>query len=477
MNTSLIVSFAALAVFVATVPGTASAQLGKDGQKCVTTLHKDGSRVASSYAKQLATCLSEAQRGTIVDLPACVAADLDENSAKAVTKGDEDASRRCTEQPPAFGIPLSFDDTISEAAEVHTVGLFDDLFGDTPAVAGTAEGDACQASALKEAQDLASSYAKAFNKCVKIALKEGADESDALAACLAPDLTKAVEKLSSNITRQCEGVSPADALPGECSSENDATVAGCIAGRTRCRACREAATFAALEGEDECELFDDGAANDSCGFPVTLSGNAIVFNGSDDRVEGASVWILEHPDRSVITDAAGYFEFPDLREGEEITLVLEHPDYHPIQNGTVRLGATGASLVTFQAVPWAIYDALAGLLGIVPDEVNACQMVTTVTRVGKSLYDPGAHGEVGAKVKIDPPVSPDHGPIYFNSSVLPQPGRPNTSDDGGVLYVQMPPGEYLWSAHKGLAVFTRIKSTCRAGLLVNASPPWGLQKH
>ena len=477
MNKRLIASFAALVALVAAAPGTASAQLSKDGQKCVTTLHKDGTKVASSYAKQLATCLSDAHKGDVVDLPACVAADLDENTVKAVTKGGDDASKRCTEVPPAFGIPLSFDDTISEAAEVHTAGLFADLLGDTPAVAGTDDGNACQASALKEAQGLASSYAKAFNKCVKTVLKDGADESDALATCLSPDLTKEMEKLSSNITKQCEGVSPAVALPGDCSGETDASVAACIATRTRCRACREAATFAAVEGTDECELFDDGALNDSCEFPVTLSGNAIVFNGSDDRVEGASVWILEHPDRSVITDVEGYFEFPDLGEGEEITLVLEHPDYHPIQNGTVRLGATGASLVTFQAVPWATFDALAGLLGIVPDDVNACQMVTTVTRVGKSLYDPGAHGEVGAKVKIDPPVTSDHGPIYFNSSVLPQRGLPNTSDDGGVLYVQMPLGEYLWSAHKGAAVFTRIKSTCRAGLLVNASPPWGLQKH
>ena len=36
---------------------------------------------------------------------------------------------------------------------------------------------------------------------------------------------------------------------------------------------------------------------------------------------------------------------------------------------------------------------------IEPDESQYCQMVTTVTRVGKSIYDAGAHGEAGATVE------------------------------------------------------------------------------
>lgn len=40
-----------------------------------------------------------------------------------------------------------------------------------------------------------------------------------------------------------------------------------------------------------------------------------------------------------------------------------------------------------------------------------------VSVLGKTLYDPGAHGEAGAIVQIDPPVPAGHGPIYFNTSV------------------------------------------------------------
>jgi hypothetical protein len=117
------------------------------------------------------------------------------------------------------------------------------------------------------------------------------------------------------------------------------------------------------------------------------------------------------------------------------------------------------------------------LLGTEPDEVNRCQMVTTVTRVGRSIYDPGAHGEAGAIVTTVPPLPAEHGPIYFNAFVLPDRSLTETSEDGGVLSIQVPPGEYVWTARKPGAMISRIKSKCRAGFLVNASPPWGLQTH
>jgi hypothetical protein len=184
----------------------------------------------------------------------------------------------------------------------------------------------------------------------------------------------------------------------------------------------------------------------------------------------------EHPDRHVTTGLDGHFVFDGLEEGSEATVVLSHPDYHAIQTGTIKLGSRGIDRVTFQAVIFDIYDILAALLGVVPDDANLCQMVTTVTRVGKSIYDPGAHGEDGVTVTLDPPLAADHGPIYFNSSVLPDRALTQTSDDGGVLS-QVPPGEYTWTAHKAGAVFSRIKMKCRVGYLVNASPPKGLQRH
>jgi hypothetical protein len=243
-----------------------------------------------------------------------------------------------------------------------------------------------------------------------------------------------------------------------------------------CRACRIANASNGLD--IDCDLVDDGAVDDSCTFLVTLSGDAIPFDRSPDgRIEGADVSLLEHPERHVTTGADGHFVFDGLEEGSEATVVMSHPDYHAIQTGTTKLGAKGVDRVTFQAVTYDIWNALGALLQVVPDDANRCQMVTTVTRVGKSIYTPGAHGEDAVTVTLDPPLPAEHGPIYFNSSVLPDRSLVQTSDDGGVLFIQVPPGDYTWTAHKTGALFSRVKMKCRAGHLVNASPPKGLQRH
>lgn len=208
---------------------------------------------------------------------------------------------------------------------------------------------------------------------------------------------------------------------------------------------------------------------------ASVSGDAIPFNGGNRRIEGATVHILEIPEKRMVTGGDGHFAFDGIPVGSEVSLVLEHPDYHLIQTGTHVVPPEGLERITFQAVPHDVYAGLAALLGIVPDEEHACQMPTTVTRVGKSLYDPGAHGEAGATVTIEPPLPREHGPIYFNESVLPDPTRTETSEDGGVLYIQVPPGEYVLTAHKPGVEFVQLKMKCRPGVLVNASPPWGLQ--
>lgn len=207
---------------------------------------------------------------------------------------------------------------------------------------------------------------------------------------------------------------------------------------------------------------------------VTISGDAFYFNGGTEaRVEGATVTLVEDPDRQVVTDADGHFSFDGFAAGDEATFELALADYHAIQTGTLTVGDAPIEQVTFQVVHDDIYALMAEMLGITPDD-SRCQIVTTVTRVGKSLYDEGAHGEAGATVTIDPPTGED-GPIYFNSSVLPDRTLTETSDDGGVLFLQVPPGEYTLTATKAGTEFRPVKMKCRAGYLVNASPPWGLQ--
>lgn len=218
------------------------------------------------------------------------------------------------------------------------------------------------------------------------------------------------------------------------------------------------------------------AAAAGCGSDgVSVSGDAFLFNGGPEgRIAGATVTLVEDPDRQVTTAADGHFQLDGFAEGDQVTLALAFPDHHAIQTGTLTVGTAPIERVTFQVVHDAIYDLLADMLGVTPDEASRCQVVTTVTRVGKSLYDEGAHGEAGATVTIDPPTGSE-GPIYFNSSVLPDRALTETSDDGGVLFLQVPPGVYTLTATKPGVTFRPVTITCRAGFLVNASPPWGLQ--
>ena len=218
-----------------------------------------------------------------------------------------------------------------------------------------------------------------------------------------------------------------------------------------------------------------GGGDDLDGLAV--SGEAFLFNGGpglEGRVANATVTVVEHPDRQVTTAEDGHFGFDGFATGDQVTLALELANHHRIQTSTITLGADAIERVTFQVVHDAIYTLLGDMLAITPDEANRCQVVTTVTRIGRSLYDPGAHGEGGATVTIDPPTGAE-GPIYFNASVLPDRTLTETSEDGGVLFIQVPPGVYTLTATKLGVTFRPVTVTCRAGWLVNASPPWGLQ--
>lgn len=215
----------------------------------------------------------------------------------------------------------------------------------------------------------------------------------------------------------------------------------------------------------------------SCGTTATttVSGDAFDFQTGlpSGGISAAHVFVLEDPSLTTTTDAAGHFEITGVPVGSDATLVMEHPDYVLVQTGTNEVPAGGLTRVTFQAVTPSLRDALAIALHVTIDDTR-CQLVTTVTRIGRSVYDPGAHGEDGVVVTSDPPIAGAF--IYFNSSVFPDPTLTQTSDDGGTLFVNVAPGEYTWTATKAGATFRQVRLNCRAGVLVNAAPPWGLQR-
>lgn len=214
---------------------------------------------------------------------------------------------------------------------------------------------------------------------------------------------------------------------------------------------------------------------------LRVSGNVFAFGpgGSNGRLPGAVIRTLEHPERCTVAGVDGAFALGGFTEGERVTLTMDHMGFAPIQTGTHTLPAQGIERITFQAPVWEIFHVMA-MTSLIRPHADRCQIASTVTQLGVSLYDaPPSHGEAGATVTIEPHPDAMTGPVYFQyhgpSLILPDPHLRETTRDGGVLFLNVPPGDYVLTAHKVGTRFTQVSARCRAGVLVNASPPWGLQ--
>jgi len=231
--------------------------------------------------------------------------------------------------------------------------------------------------------------------------------------------------------------------------------------------------------QDDSTASVDGSSDDAGGLAaIEVSGDAFAFTlpGTPyGLIDDATISILEQPELVTQSDAMGHFVLTGVPPGSEATFVIEAEGFPPARTKTFTIpDADPLERVTFQVPDDALFDALAALLMIEVDP-GACQLVTTVTRVGKSLYDEGAHGEAGATVTLEPAISAEHGPVYFGEDVVPDPSLTETTEDGGVLFHNVPVGTYVMRAQKDGVTFEDVTMKCEAGVLVNASPPYGLQ--
>lgn len=204
--------------------------------------------------------------------------------------------------------------------------------------------------------------------------------------------------------------------------------------------------------------------------PAAISGVIRIFGPPGGPLAGATITILEHPDLSAVSDEDGRYTLPEVPAGD-VTLVMQAEGYPENQLGTQTLEGADLDGCDFQAVSAGVYDIFAMLTESTPDPAR-CQISTTITRYFEGGL-PTVHGEPGATATIEPAVSSE--PIYFNADVLPTPGLVETTVDGGVVWTNVEPGKYVLSAHKGELPFKDVRIWCRAGVLVNAAPPRGLQ--
>lgn len=255
-----------------------------DQQRCIGALNRDGDRVAAAQAKESLACLKLAGKGELVTTAeTCLTADANLKVAAKKGKTSADDTKFCA-IPPPFGHAGA--DRVNAVAQQGELNLIADVFGSAPDLAWVACADSlerckCQSEVLKGVEKTAKAQRRQFVRCKKAHLpiaSAAADlarcvdnlaTSDSIAAARASGgkIDKIVAELGAAITRRCDAPAVIDALfPGTCNGQAGTGLRDCLADRSSCRVCQ---TFNDMdELAVDCDVFDDGTANGSCGGSV-----------------------------------------------------------------------------------------------------------------------------------------------------------------------------------------------------------------
>lgn len=231
------------------------------------------------------------------------------------------------------------------------------------------------------------------------------------------------------------------------------------------------------------------AGNARAADTVTISGNAyaFIFAGNVDRLEGAVIKVEEFPELQTTAGPNGAYSL-EVPDDADVTPYATFPGYYPVHDQTFHTRGKDLNQVNFQMPQQAIAEALAGIVSAETTgepgskRMTKCGIVSTFfQKEGRSFldfddfHDFRPHGVIGATATMRNAAGEEVvSPIYFNSSVIPDPNQPSSSRDGGVLWPNVPEGVYTITAQHDTARFSQFQATCKAGRLVNANPPWGL---
>lgn len=212
---------------------------------------------------------------------------------------------------------------------------------------------------------------------------------------------------------------------------------------------------------------------------VTISGRAYAFNHMSTYLEGATIKVRELPDLAATTDANGDYvlEVPD---GANVTPYIVPPEgYNEIDLQTFHTRGENIENANFQTPGDLEYFGLAAILSVpfgADGRPDQCVIVTTASARNvrgvpyETFHERTPHGVAGATAGTLPAVP---GPTYFNESVIPDPSETSTSEDGGIIWTEVPAGTYRIYALHPTTRFASFLATCENGRVVNANPPWG----
>lgn len=201
-------------------------------------------------------------------------------------------------------------------------------------------------------------------------------------------------------------------------------------------------------------------------------------------VPGVKIWLAEYPFTkrlNIMSDETGWWTIYVLKlKGVdlEFSLVYEKEGWITTKSNKLLVTDEDNLDIAIQYIDpayytYAIKPMVESMIGM--PIVNA--MVVTVGKSWASMHDDRLpHGDPGAIAIMDPSV-PAIGPVYFNEQVQPDPTWPSTSVDGGVTWINVPPGEYNVTAEKTGVNYKTVKfdineSDAENGIILYiASPP------
>jgi cysteine-rich repeat protein len=245
----------------------------KDQQKCINALNKSLQKVASKQGKEILTCISNGAKEKLgaQSIEDCLTADNAGKVESARRKTGSDFNKKCAASTPAFG--STDPDTVNSSAVQKVLDLIHAIFGaDLDSAIATETPDKskskCQQKVAGKVAKCQDTRLKEFNKCKKLALRQGADDETDLEACMLGDpkgkIAKAcVAKVNAQVQGQCvpESVDLSSAFPG-CDTDDQGELSTCLDRIVRCHVCRGLNAADALNRD--CDEFDDGLVSGSC---------------------------------------------------------------------------------------------------------------------------------------------------------------------------------------------------------------------